>query len=79
MKNGNLYKIAAFMMALVLVSALGFAQEETKKEKKSYVIKMEIDDDGKTTTIDVSSLAAGVYFIEVETNEGKGVNRFIKQ
>jgi Flp pilus assembly pilin Flp len=33
----------------------------------------------KTTTIDVSSLAAGVYFIEVETNAGKGVKRFIKK
>jgi hypothetical protein len=33
----------------------------------------------KTTTIDVSSLAAGVYFIEVETNAGKGVKKFIKK
>ncbi len=33
----------------------------------------------KTTTINVSSLAAGVYFLEVETNKGKGVKRFIKK
>lgn len=54
MKNGNLYKIAALMMALVLMSALGFAQEETKKEKKekTYMIKMQKDDDGTTTVID---------------------------
>lgn len=52
MKNGNLYKIAAFMLALVFISAVGFAQEETKKEKKekNYKIKMNID--GKNTVID---------------------------
>ncbi|TXE15264.1 T9SS type A sorting domain-containing protein [Psychroserpens burtonensis] len=33
----------------------------------------------KTTTINVSSLSSGVYFIEVETNKGKGVKRFIKK
>ncbi len=33
----------------------------------------------KITTINVSDLAAGVYFLEVETNKGKGVKRFIKK
>ena len=33
----------------------------------------------KITTINVSSLSVGVYFIEVETNKGKGVKRFIKK
>ncbi len=33
----------------------------------------------KTTTINVSGLATGVYFLEVETNKGKGVKRFIKK
>lgn len=33
----------------------------------------------KTTTINVSDLASGVYFLEVETNTGKGVKKFIKK
>lgn len=33
----------------------------------------------KTTTINVSNLASGVYFLEVETNTGKGVKKFIKK
>ena len=32
-----------------------------------------------TTTINVSSLSAGIYFIEIETNKGKGVKKFIKR
>ncbi len=33
----------------------------------------------KITLINVSNLASGVYFLEVETNKGKGVKRFIKK
>ena len=32
-----------------------------------------------TTTINVSGLSSGVYFIEVETNKGKGVKKIIKK
>lgn len=31
-----------------------------------------------STSIDVSSLSSGVYFISVETNEGKGTSKFVK-
>jgi len=68
MKNGNLYKIAAFMMALVFMSALGFAQEETKKEKneKHYKIKMEIDDDGENTTIDTIIIMSSDSEVDID-------------
>ena len=33
----------------------------------------------KTTEIDVNSLSSGVYFLEVETDKGKGVKRIIKK
>ena len=33
----------------------------------------------KKTTIDVSDLSSGVYFLEVETNNGKGVKKIIKK
>ena len=33
----------------------------------------------KKTTIDVSNLSSGVYFLEVETNNGKGVKKIIKK
>ncbi len=33
----------------------------------------------ETTTIDVSNLSSGVYFLEVETNKGKGVKKIIKK
>ena len=33
----------------------------------------------KSTTIDVSSLSSGVYFVEVETDKGKGVKKIIKE
>ena len=32
----------------------------------------------KTTIINVSNLASGVYFLEIETNKGKGVKKIIK-
>jgi len=62
MKNGNLYKVMAIMLALVFISAIGFAQageKELKKEQKkdhnkeqTMMIQIEIDDDGQTTSID---------------------------
>ncbi len=33
----------------------------------------------KTTTINVSNLSSGVYFLEVKTNKGKGVKKIIKK
>ena len=33
----------------------------------------------KATTINVSNLSSGVYFLEIETNKGKGVKKIIKQ
>ena len=33
----------------------------------------------KTTTINVSDLSSGIYFLEVETNKGKGVKKIIKE
>ena len=33
----------------------------------------------KTTIINVSGLSSGVYFLEVETNNGKGVKKIIKK
>ncbi|MFK5879586.1 MAG: T9SS type A sorting domain-containing protein [Flavobacteriaceae bacterium] len=30
-------------------------------------------------TIDVSNLSTGIYFLEIETNKGKGVKKFIKK
>lgn len=54
MKNGNLYKLAALLMTLVLMSAVSFAQKADKKVKKekTYMIKMEINEDGETSSID---------------------------
>lgn len=54
MKNGNLYKLAALLMTLVLMSAMSFAQEAEKKIKKekTYMIKMEINEDGETSSVD---------------------------
>ena len=33
----------------------------------------------KTTIINVSNLSSGIYFVEVETNKGKGVKKIIKK
>jgi len=33
----------------------------------------------KATTIDIRNLSSGVYFLEVETNKGKGVKKIIKK
>ena len=33
----------------------------------------------ETTTINVSNLSSGVYFLEVDTNEGKGVKKIVKK
>ncbi len=61
MKNGNLYKLAAFLMAMVLLSAIAFAQndkeEKAIKKKKTMMISMTVDDDGETTTIDTIVLS----------------------
>lgn len=56
MKNGNLYKLAALLMAMVLLSAISFAQENKKdkeiKKKKTMYITMTVDEDGETTKVD---------------------------
>lgn len=56
MKNGNLYKLAAFLMVFILLSAIGFAQTNKKekeiKKKKTMMITMTVDEDGKTTKVD---------------------------
>ena len=33
----------------------------------------------KTIIINVSNLSSGVYFLEVETNKGKGVKKIVKK
>ncbi len=73
MKNGNLYKVMAMMMALVFISAIGFAQsgkKELKKEHKkeqTMMIQIEIDDDGNTTSID--TIIVYNHDMEVEMQE----------
>lgn len=56
MKNGNLYKLSALLMIMVLLSAIGFAQtDENKKvikKKKTMMISMTVDEDGETTQVD---------------------------
>lgn len=54
MKNGNLYKLAAILMATVLMSAISFAQSNKKevKKQKTVMITMTVDEDGETTKVD---------------------------
>ena len=31
------------------------------------------------SSVDVSNLSSGVYFVSIETNEGKGTSKFVKK
>lgn len=54
MKKGNLYKLEVIFMALLMISTLSFAQNKGKEDKKekTYIIKMEVNDEGEITEID---------------------------
>jgi len=54
MKKRNLYKLMVAFMLLMLINFNGQAQTTDKKVKKeqTVMIKIEMDEDGKTTTVD---------------------------
>ena len=37
-----------------------------------------VSSSSSSTSIDVSNLSSGVYFVSIETNEGKGTSKFVK-
>jgi len=53
MKNGNLYKVAFLSLALVMLSVIGFAQNDQNqkviKKKKTIMITKTTDEDGEST------------------------------
>lgn len=54
MKNGNINKLAALLMAMFLMSAISFAQSDKKEDEKqkTIMITMTVDEDGETTKVD---------------------------
>lgn len=52
MKNGNLYRLMATLMALIFLSAIGFAQTEKKVEKKELTYKIKVKEDGTNAVVD---------------------------
>ncbi|NPD45346.1 MULTISPECIES: hypothetical protein [unclassified Lentimicrobium] len=69
MKNGNLYKFSALIMALVFFATTSFAQTKVKEEKKEqkYVIKVAVDEDGEHTEVDTIIIMRPDIDVDIES------------
>lgn len=66
MKNGNLYKWMATLIALVFISAIGFSQTDKKVEKKEKTYQVKIKDDGKSTEVDTIIIVKSGVDVDIE-------------